>query len=486
MSAIGPLKTRLLTWIVAFSTAFGSGFLSLAQTGRPFAQSQNLTPGKVIERVTCLKDESQSYALYLPSQFAPDRSWPILYGFDPGARGVRPVERFKEAAEKYGYIVVGSNNSRNGPGVPLSQIIAALFEDTRSRFPLDEKLVYATGFSGGARVAGSVAQSLGDRIAGVILCGAGFSPGRPATKPLSFPVFGIAGGEDFNWIELRRLNRALDSVGSVNRFVTFEGDHAWPPSDFCSAAMEWMELQAMKSGRRPRDERRIAEWFDKAVNRARAEDAAKKGYEAFSAYESIAKDFRDLRDTAELSRRAGELRSGKDVKEGLKMERDAETAQDRRSQTFFSMREQLKTGENRSTGMAELKGLISDLRKKAAGEASVDRLVARRSLGLFFVSMMESSTGHRFNKEYREAATDLALAAEIRPENPQVFFALARASALGGDKRTAIESLKKAVDVGFTDADEIIGNPDFASIRNETAFKQLIETAKRKALSPPH
>jgi hypothetical protein len=87
------------------------------------AQAQDLPVGKIIERVVCLKDDSQSYALYLPPNYTTDRRWPVIYAFDPAARGLRPVERFKDAAEKYGYIIVGSNNSRNVPDRPLAEII---------------------------------------------------------------------------------------------------------------------------------------------------------------------------------------------------------------------------------------------------------------------------------------------------------------------------------------------------------------------------
>jgi hypothetical protein len=43
------------------------------------------------------------------------RKWPIIYLFDPLARGEVAVEAVRAAAEKFGYIVVASNNSRNGP-----------------------------------------------------------------------------------------------------------------------------------------------------------------------------------------------------------------------------------------------------------------------------------------------------------------------------------------------------------------------------------
>jgi hypothetical protein len=72
--------------------------------------------GTVVSVLTCLDDPTQSYAVYLPSHYTPDRAWPIIYAFDPFARGKTAVDVYKDAAEKYGYIVVGSNNSCPGVG----------------------------------------------------------------------------------------------------------------------------------------------------------------------------------------------------------------------------------------------------------------------------------------------------------------------------------------------------------------------------------
>src|SRR5882757_2261698 len=89
-------------------------------------QRDDLAAGVVIEKVTSSSDPTQSYALYLPSTYTPTRKFPILYCFDPGARGAFPVNRFKEAAEKYNYIVVGSNISRNFATQPLSKTMSNL------------------------------------------------------------------------------------------------------------------------------------------------------------------------------------------------------------------------------------------------------------------------------------------------------------------------------------------------------------------------
>jgi poly(3-hydroxybutyrate) depolymerase len=172
-------------------------------------QANAIPKGQLVERLECLNDSSQSYALYLPSNYTPDRKWPVLYAFDPGARGKTPVERFKEAAEKYGWIVAGSNNSRNGPWRRSADAWSAMTKDTQQRFSIDDTLVYATGMSGGARMALQIAELCQDCLAGVIASGAGFPAGLVPSPQMHFLFFGTTGTDDFNFSELRSLDAPL-------------------------------------------------------------------------------------------------------------------------------------------------------------------------------------------------------------------------------------------------------------------------------------
>jgi len=76
--------------------------------------AQDLPRGQIVDEVACAGDPAQSYALYLPSNYTRDRAWSLLVAFHPVARGRAMVETCRAAAEKYGYIVAGSNTSRNG------------------------------------------------------------------------------------------------------------------------------------------------------------------------------------------------------------------------------------------------------------------------------------------------------------------------------------------------------------------------------------
>src|SRR5262249_23557865 len=177
--------------------------------------------GQVIPSLVCLEDPSQSYALYLPSHYSRDRAWPVIYAFDPFARGKTAVEVYKDAAEKYGYIVVGSNNSKNGPGAIQLGAAQAVWADTHRRFSIDKNRVYTTGLSGGARVATSVALYCTTcEIAGVIGIGAGY-PTMPGVKSPAndhFLYFGIVGAADLNYPELMLLRKKKDQACEQSRF----------------------------------------------------------------------------------------------------------------------------------------------------------------------------------------------------------------------------------------------------------------------------
>ena len=143
------LALVLTSWLISHvvtvpNTSVAISVFAPQSNSLPAGQTPEIPKGQIVERLVCLSDPNQSYALYLPSNYSPDLKWPILYAFDPGARGKVPVERYREAAEKYGWIIVGSNNSRNGPFQPSVDAWNAIVKDTHERFAIDDGRVYVT------------------------------------------------------------------------------------------------------------------------------------------------------------------------------------------------------------------------------------------------------------------------------------------------------------------------------------------------------
>jgi dienelactone hydrolase len=193
--------------------------------------------GEVIDPVELPDQPGQTYALYIPSGYAPDRAWPILYCLDPGARGRIPVERFAAAAEKAGVLVAGSNNSRNGPLRPSQDAIHLMLADTHKRLNIDDSRIYAAGFSGGARLA--LGWAMAGRLAGVIASSAGFL-NSAVPKQVPFRIFFTTGSDDFNHDEIYRLSRALAGRGIPHHYVEFEGGHEWLPVSLTAEALAYL------------------------------------------------------------------------------------------------------------------------------------------------------------------------------------------------------------------------------------------------------
>jgi len=439
---------------------------------------EELPRGTVVDKVACQANPAESYALFLPSNYSADKKWPILYAFDPGARGKIPVSLFKDAAEQYGYIVVGSNNSRNSE--PAGAIINNLLLDTHARFSIDERRVYATGFSGGARLACLLGSRSGGSVAGVIACSGGFPAGITPTQSTPFVLFGTAGTEDFNFQEMKQLNRTLDSMGIANTLAIFEGDHAWPPQELAVKALEWMEIQAMKAGRREKDDVLIDRLLPRKVESARASQAAGKIYDAYVAYQSLVVEFRGLRDVTEYEQTATGLRNSKAVKEAIKYEEGQKNKERQLTEQFVVLVGKLNDPNDPFSAAANYQLAIANLKRDA--EAKIDsgnRRVSRRVLQQLLVAFYEQATLLYQQKNYSAMAGKLELAREIRPEAPGLLYNLAVAYALSGRKRKALDTLEKAVASGFTDLAKMKADDDLTTLRDEPDFKRIVQTLDR-------
>ena len=493
MSKLGLVIPALLAFLVAPEVR--------AET------AQSIQKGMLVEKVTCAADPKQSYALYLPSGYTGDKKWPILYCFDPSAVGSAPVANFKDGAEEYGYIVAGSNNSQNGPGNLARDAIVAMWDDTHSRFKIDDSRVYATGFSGGARVAIGFGYAFEGKVAGVIACGAGFPPNIVPSRSTPFAVFATVGVEDFNYPELVRLRTALDAAGIPNRLRCFDGQHQWAPKEICTESIEWMQIQAMKSGTLEKNGALIDKLFAKATAAAGTYESSSKPYDAFVSYEALAADFKGLKDVTEFEKKAASLKDSKEVKQALKQEKeqvDKQLSKEKELRSFKAtimsvspgndgepgseaqrgdagVGRTLATAEDRDLARADLKKAIAALRKKGAEEtASSDRVVARRVLQGFYVECYEIAESLIRARSYPLAAAHLEIAAEIRPDRSGIQYRLACAYSLTRQKSKALEALKKAVEKGFADLHALESNPELEGIRADPAFRQVLDNLKAK------
>lgn len=447
--------SRLIMFILVFHTSAYAGKTPAGSGGAMAEAPGGLAAGRVIDSVICRSDPSQSYALYIPEK-GNKEAMPILYFFDPHGNGSLPLNKYKALADAYGFILAGSNNSKNGNDWPVTDNIwLHVAEDTKSRLKINAGRIYTVGFSGGAKVASYLALNHPE-VKGVIAGGAGL-PDGVAAGDFNFSFTAIAGEGDMNMTELVAISRELDHTRTRHRILFFDGKHEWAPAGTMNLAFTGLQLDAMRLSLLPRDEAFINRYIENSKKR-----------------------LHDYYQFVQLIRVDRECRFSVSLLEGLtaesrwfqgKADELAATPlfkQQQQARESLLVREQNTKAEYeqhfQQDNMPYWTKTIGDLQAKANGRSSegdmYQRLLAYLSLAFYSIS------NHFINSNGNaEAAHFVTLYKLADPGNSEAWYFSAILNARNGEARAAQDDLLKAVGFGFRDERRMKQQPEFQASR---------------------
>ena len=452
---------RLILLILLLATAALSESREVWQTG------------KVYPKVACAADPNQTYALYLPTSYRDGKPAPIVFIFEPLARGPVPVKIAQEAAEKYGYILLASNNSRNGPFGPQIEAAQAMWKDAHERFSIDAKRTYLAGFSGGSRMAVMFASRCDGCAAGVLASGAAFTSGLDPKSAAKFHYFGAIGYEDFNFPEYLQFEPKLKEAAWTYHIRRFNGPHEWAPAEVWLEAFEWFNLQAIKTGTLTRNEKFVTDAYASALMRAAAQS---NDLERYRVYSQASADFAGLTDVAEATKQAAALENSKPVKELTKRERRDSEDQQRLAGQITSALEGLKDPDTRTEAAHQLRDLFDNLRTMAKNSKNPQQqVVAKRALMQEFIYAYETGEDLIRRKDYVNALLLYDTIVANAKAAPGAHLQKSRIYLLMGDKKKALTEARLAVNSGINDP-ENFNEPEFTALRSDPEFQALIDS----------
>jgi dienelactone hydrolase len=434
---------RFITVILGLCTCLP---VKMAFAGGPFE------PGKITDPITCRTAPGQSYAVYIPASGNKD-PMPVIYFFDPHANGSLPLKKYKLLADAYGFILIGSNSSKNGNDWTTTEDIwRHLSDDAQQRLRINGRRVYTCGFSGGAKVAGYVALRH-PGIKGVIAGGAGLPDGTPAGDfPFSFTA--IAGEGDMNMTDLVAISSDLDKSRTLHRIIFFDGRHEWAPESTMSIAFAGLQLDAMQQGLVPKDAAFVNRYV--AKSKARLDGYLKSGQLIKAMQEcSLSVNLLDGVSPAEagwFKQQAAALggnplyRQQRQVRESLLV---------REQNTKAEYMQHFQQGD-RNYWLATIKDLQTKAGTHSVESPMYQRLLAYLSLAFYSISNQlinarQDNDARHFTELYKMAD----------PTNSEAWYFSAILDVREGNGHAAESDLLKAVEYGFRDKDRLRRQVEF-------------------------
>ncbi len=418
---------------------------------------------KIIENVVCKTDALQSYALYIPAKFK-NELLPVIYFFDPHADGALPLKNYKALADEYGFILIGSNNSKNGNDwSTTSNILNNLFTDTKNRLTFNSDRIYVCGFSGGAKVA-SYAAIHRSEIKAVIAGGAGLPDETPAGN-FNFSFTGIAGKGDMNMTDLVALNNKLDKTQTRHRIIFFDGKHEWSPQSIMSIAFTGLQLDAIKDKLIPKKDSLINIYISNS--KKRLNDDIKMN---------------DLIKANEECQLSINMLNGLTDETNWFKEKNASIVnsavykqQQLQQQNLFNIEQSIKATYQQQFQQGDINywtSTINELKTKAKPNTTegemYQRLIAYLSLAFYSIS------NNLINNNQNDAAQYfIKLYKMADASNSEAWYFSAILNARNKNSKATEDDLLKAVENGFNDINRMMQQPEFQKLLTQINFAEI-------------
>ena len=426
-------------------------------------QKEHFSTGKV-QKVFVAVDSSQSYALYLPERYSDSLSWPVIYFFDPQAAGNLPLRKYALWADQFGYVLFGSNNIKNQmSGTDMNRFIRSFFDDTYRRFSLDAKRTYVAGFSGGARVASSIALS-DPAIRGVIACGGGF-PSTTQLPPVHFDFLAYAGYEDFNLPELIQLDKTLQSQPCRHFLIRFNGKHAWPDSLIFRDAFYWLDFNAMKDKSIPVNDSLIRSFKNEMLVKLKKTSAISVSKRA-SLLSEMVTFLQGLVPTEKYEKELNAIYTSpawqKEQEQFVSLIKE-----ENRLQQFYI---RAFTTQPLLWWREEVQKLNNSI-AKSKGDVKYSKLRLLHFLSL--AAYMQADAAIR-QKRNSDAGKYVSIYKLVDPANSYVWYFSAILQVRAGQKEQALKMLEKAVKMGFDDLQDMKERPEFGVFKDDPAYQKML------------
>jgi dienelactone hydrolase len=429
---------------------------STASVAKTIIAKDNFEKGKVLSHITCNSNQSESFAMYVPSTYDTSKKNAAIIFFDPHAGGEFVIKKYQHLAEEFSTIIIASENSKNGlSSNETNEIANTLIAETTNRFAVDDRITLA-GFSGGAKVA-LASGAANSFVASVIYCGAVTSV---ASKNIS--LLGFAGVDDMNYTDLLIFDQSEQNAVSKHFLIEWNGKHEWVDSTNFRDAFYWVTFNRMREHQTKVDTGIINKFIvDSEKKLSKTHDVLQQS----AIQQKIIFMLDGLFDVSKYVDANTKLQQTEIFQNALKAKQQSLQAETIKKQEYINAFQ--------SKDLMWWKPEIEKLSKQKDP-------MSQRLMGFLSLAGFSISNNAIQQNNFAVAEKMLAIYKLADPKNSDQAFLEACLLAKQGKNQAAVQSLQRAVDLGLSDANKILTEPALQSLQSNDDFNKLVSKMRTK------
>lgn len=420
------------------------------------AQEYRILKGGVTDSLPIPGSDGETYCIYVPKDYSPEKKWPLIFVFDPKGRGATTANLFRLAAEDQKYMVASSNIKLKEE--PLDSIVntaTSMINAVLQAFPVDENLVYTAGMGEGAQI-GSALPLLYKDLAGVLAVGNSFVNPQYLNKDNPYMFIGIAGNKDYMVYEMENYLRFFDDLDFPTDVYYFDGkENEWPEARVISNAIAGFTLEAIKEGKRPGDKEFIDNLFETELEYAESLRRTRNYYEAYEKLDRMDEKYEDFgfediikEKQKEIKRIRGYRSQKSDFNRAVSYEKEQQNEYE------HLLRADIMTDNFQNIGWWAYQ--VDELEKLKDGDNEAKSNMAYRLLGyLDFVTKSEYDKIMKANASIDTKIFISVLRTAINKEDPEAYLNIISLAAADGDQETALLYLEDLLKLGYSDMESL-------------------------------
>ncbi|WP_109298903.1 hypothetical protein [Aquimarina sp. AU474] len=230
-----------------------------------YSQNQLTLKKGIVTDSLNVPSTNNSFSIYLPRNFDPNKNWPIVLGFDSSGKESGLTRLYMAAAEELGYIVAISNFNNDQTPKEKANYVPVFMTHIFSLFPIQIGRVYVTGMGKDAEIASLLPLLIPDKIFGVVAIANSHYYKSNMRMKKNFSYIAMTNNGNHRYKDLLANKNLLKRKAIAADVFVHDGDLDFPDQLLIRKALSTFTAQAMLKGRMPKDSIWIQKRFQEDI-----------------------------------------------------------------------------------------------------------------------------------------------------------------------------------------------------------------------------